>query len=163
MEIVVRTLTKNDWSSVSKVYKEGIATRIATFETEVPNWNQWDAKYFSICRFVATIDSKVVGFAVLAPVSKRQVYKGVAEVSVYVSKAFKGMHVGETLLKKIINESEANGVWTLQASIFSENTASINLHLKCGFRVVGIREKIGQLDGVWYDNHFLEKRSSKID
>ena len=163
MEIVVRTLRKSDWSSVSKIYKEGIATGIATFETEVPNWQQWDAKYFSICRFVALIEGKVVGFGVLAPVSKRHVYKGIAEVSVYVSNAFKGKHIGETLLKQLIDESETNGFWTLQASIFLENIASINLHLKCGFRVVGIREKIGQLYGTWYDNHFLERRSCKID
>ncbi|TGV01787.1 GNAT family N-acetyltransferase [Flavivirga rizhaonensis] len=163
MEIVVRPLTKSDWNSVSKIYQEGINTGIATFETKVPNWQQWDAKYVSVCRLVALVKTSVVGFAVLSPVSKRHVYKGVAEVSVYVSKAFKGNHIGETLLKKLIEESEASGFWTLQASIFSENIASINLHLKCGFRVIGIREKVGQLNGKWYDNHFLERRSSKID
>ncbi|WP_303316893.1 GNAT family N-acetyltransferase [Flavivirga abyssicola] len=163
MEIVVRPLTKSDWNSVSKIYKEGINTGIATFETEVPNWQQWDAKYVSVCRFVALVKTTVVGFTVISPVSKRHVYKGVAEVSVYISNAFKGKHIGETLLKKLIEESEASGFWTLQASIFSENIASINLHVKCGFRVIGIREKIGQLNGKWYDNHFLERRSSKID
>ena len=163
MEIAVRILTRSDWDSVSKIYKEGIATGIATFETKVPSWQQWDTKYVPVCRFVALIKRKVVGFAVLSPASKRQVYKGVAEVSVYVSNAFKGKHIGETLLKQLIDESEANGFWTLQASIFSENIASINLHLKCGFRVVGIRERIGQLNGKWYDNHFLERRSCKID
>ncbi|MDD7884711.1 GNAT family N-acetyltransferase [Flavivirga sp. 57AJ16] len=163
MEIVVRTLTKSDWPSVLKIYKEGIATGIATFETEAPSWQQWDAKYVLVCRFVALIKGKVVGFAVLSPTSKRKVYKGVAEVSVYVSKMFKGKYIGETLLRHLINESEANGFWSLQASIFSENIASINLHLKCGFRVVGIREKIGKLYGKWYDNHFLERRSCKID
>ncbi|AUP79148.1 GNAT family N-acetyltransferase [Flavivirga eckloniae] len=162
METVVRGLTKSDWNSVSKIYKEGITTGIATFETEVPDWEQWDAKHFSVCRFVALIEEKVVGFAVLSPVSKRDVYKGVAEVSVYVSNAFKRRHVGEILLKQLIEESEAHEIWTLQASIFSENRASINLHLKCGFRVVGIRERIGQLYEKWYDNHFLERRSNKI-
>ncbi len=163
VEIVVRKLLKSDWDSVSEIYKEGIATRIATFETEVPNWQQWDTKYFSVCRFVAVVRENVVGFAVLAPVSKRNVYKGVAEVSVYVSNKFKGKHIGETLLKQLVKESETNGFWTLQASIFSENIASINLHLKCGFRVIGVRERIGKLYGKWYDNHFLERRSNKIN
>ncbi|GAA3594978.1 GNAT family N-acetyltransferase [Flavivirga amylovorans] len=163
METVVKRLTRSDWSSVSKIYKEGIATGIATFETEVPNWKQWDAKYISACRFVALVKTKVVGFAVLSAVSKRDVYKGVAEVSVYVSNEFKGNHIGETLLKRLVKESEINEFWTLQASIFSENIASINLHLKCGFRLVGIRENIGQLHGKWYDNHFLERRSRKIN
>ncbi|GAA3644822.1 GNAT family N-acetyltransferase [Flavivirga jejuensis] len=163
MEIAVRALMKNDWSSVSKIYKEGIATGIATFETEVPNWKQWHAKCLPVYRFVALVKGEVVGFAVLMPVSKRYVYKGVAEVSVYVANGFKGKHIGERLLKQLVDESEFNEFWTLQANIFSENIASINLHLKCGFRVVGIREKIGQLYGKWYDNHFLEKRSSKID
>jgi L-amino acid N-acyltransferase YncA len=100
-----------------------------------------------------------VGFAVLSLVSKRDVYKGVAEVSVYVASSFKGQHIGEDLLKQLINESEEKSFWTLQAVIFSENIASIALHKKCGFRVVGIREKIGQLDGKWHDNYFLERRS----
>ncbi len=163
METVVRRLLKSDWDSVSEIYKEGITTKMATFETEVPNWQQWNAKYISVCRFVALIKEEIVGFAVLSPVSKRNVYKGVAEVSVYVSNEFRGKYIGETLLKTLIEESEAHGFWTLQASIFSENIASINLHLKCGFRAVGVRERIGKLYGKWYDNHFLERRSNKIN
>ncbi|GAA3573132.1 N-acetyltransferase family protein [Snuella lapsa] len=160
--IRLRPLDKNDWYSVSKIYSEGIATGIATFETEYPSWEQWNNKYLSHGRLVAVLNDAVIGFAVLAAVSKRIVYKGVAEVSVYVSEAFRGQHVGERLLKMLIRESEANGIWTLQASVFSENKASINLHLKCGFRMVGVREKIGKLKGTWYDNLLLERRSEII-
>jgi len=163
MKIVVRPLLKSDWDSVSKIYKEGIATGIATFETECLNWEQWDAKYLSNCRIVAVNKDIVVGFGVLAPASKRIVYRGVAEVSVYVSDDFRGKHIGETLLRQLIEDSEKDGFWTLQAGIFSENKASINLHLKSGFRVVGIRKKIGRLNGKWYDNHFLERRSDCIN
>ena len=162
MEIVVRTLLKTDWDSVSKIYKQGIATGIATFETECPNWKKWDTKYISVCRIVAVYNQHIVGFSVLSKVSKRQVYNGVAEVSVYVLNKFKGKHIGETLLKYLIYESEINGFWTLQANIFSENMASINLHNKCGFRLVGVREKIGRLNGKWYDNQLFERRSKIV-
>lgn len=158
MEIVVRPLVNSDWNAVSKIYAEGIATGIATFETEVPNWEIWNQKHIELCRIVAELKKEVVGFAVLSQVSIRDVYKGVAEVSVYVSKQHRGHKVGETLLNQLIKESEIHGFWTLQAGIFSENEASINMHKKCGFRVVGIREKIGMLHGKWYDNHFLERR-----
>lgn len=162
MEIVVRPLLETDWASVSKIFKEGIATGIATFETECPNWDNWTKKHFKACRIVAVYKNMVVGFGVLAPVSKRLVYKGVAEVSVYVSDDYRGKHIGETLLRQLIEDSEKEGFWTLQAGIFSENKASINLHLKCGFRIVGLREKIGKLRGEWYDNHFLERRSKIV-
>lgn len=163
MEIAVKPLQKTDWGAVSKIYSEGIATGVATFETECPNWDEWDTKYLSSCRTVAVVKNGVVGFAVLSQVSKRQVYRGVAEVSVYVSNGFKGKRIGESLLKSLIKESETQGFWTLQANIFSENKASINLHKKCGFRMVGVREKIGKLNGKWYDNQLLERRSKKID
>ncbi|MGM5468993.1 GNAT family N-acetyltransferase [Flavobacteriaceae bacterium LMO-SS05] len=162
MEIVVRSLVKSDWEAVSKIYKEGISTGFATFETEVPSWKLWNNKYIEHCRIVAELNHDVAGFAVLSPVSKREVYKGVAEVSVYVSDQKKGLHIGETLLNHLIKESEASGFWTLQASIFSENVASLRLHEKCGFRVVGVREKIGKLHGKWHDNHVLERRSKSI-
>jgi phosphinothricin acetyltransferase len=162
MEIVVRELLNTDWNAVSNIYAEGIATGIATFETEVPEWELWNDKYIEHSRIVAELNNEVVGFAVLSQVSKRKVYKGVAEVSVYVSTNHRGYKIGETLLKHLIMESETHGFWTLQANIFSENTASINLHKKCGFRMVGIREKIGMLQGKWYDNHLLERRSNLI-
>ena len=162
MGIVVRELLKTDWIAVSNIYAEGIATGIATFETEVPEWELWNEKYIEHIRIVAELNNEVVGFAVLSQVSKRKVYKGVAEVSVYVSTNHRGHKIGETLLKQLIMESENYGFWTLQANIFSENKASINLHKKCGFRMVGIREKIGMLHGKWHDNHLLERRSNLI-
>ncbi|HKK11621.1 MAG TPA: GNAT family N-acetyltransferase [Flavobacteriaceae bacterium] len=162
MELVVRPLIKADWETVSRIYTEGIATGIATFETTVPNWKVWNEKYIQHCRIVAELNSEVVGFAVLSPVSKRMVYKGVAEVSVYVSKQHRGYHIGETLLNQLIEESECKGFWTLQANIFSENVASIRLHEKCGFKIVGVREKIGKLHGKWHDNLLLERRSKSI-
>jgi len=160
--IELRPFQKEDFNVISKIYKQGIATGIATFETEIPNWELWDSKYIKPCRIVAIVDNTVVGFAVLSKASKRNVYKGVAEVSVYVSTDLRGKGIGEKLLNQLIKESETNGFWTLQAGIFSENRPSINLHLKCGFRIVGIRKKIGKLNGVWHDNHFLEKRTNKL-
>ena len=162
MGVTLKPLHKTHWDSVSKIYADGIKTGIATFETEVPDWELWNAKYIEPCRIVALVNEQIVGFGVLSQVSKRTVYKGVAEVTVYVDEAFRGQHIGETLLNQLIQDSEANGFWTLQAGIFSENLASIKLHKKCGFRVVGYREKIGQLYGKWYDNHFLERRSKSI-
>lgn len=163
MEIAVRSLVKNDWETVSHIYNEGIATGIATFETKVPDWDLWNEKYIDHCRIVAEINDKVIGFAVLSPVSKREVYKGVAEVSVYVSEKYRGNNIGELLLSTLIKQSESEGFWTLQANIFSENLASIRLHEKCGFRIVGLREKIGKLHDKWHDNHLLERRSHKIN
>ena len=136
MKLVLRPLIDTDWEAVSKIYAEGIKTGIATFETAIPSWELWNEKYMEHCRIVAELNHKVVGFAVLSQVSKREVYKGVAEVSVYVSEFHRGNHIGEALLNQLIKESEKNGIWTLQASIFSENNGSIGLHEKCGFRVV---------------------------
>ena len=169
MEIVVtkkglrlRALKQSDWPSVSKIYAQGIATKMATFETVVPSWDVWDKKHIDCCRIVAEYGDNVVGYAVLSAVSNRPVYKGVAEVSVYVEEQWCRKGIGEMLLTQLIKKSEDNDFWSLQAGIFSENIPSIELHKKCGFRVVGIKEKIGRLDGQWYDNHFLERRSKKI-
>ena len=162
MNASIRTYKKQDWTSVSKIYTEGIATGIATFETEVPSFDVWNEKFIKKCRLVAEINNEVVGFAVLSQVSKRIVYKGVAEVTIYVAQSNRGKGLGELLLNALIDESEKEGFWTLQAGIFSLNKPSIELHEKCGFRVVGIRKKIGKRDGIWYDNHFLERRSKKV-
>lgn len=161
-EIFIRPFAESDFQVAMKIYAEGIATGIATFETEIPDWKTWDDKYIDTCRIVATIDDLVVGFAVLSQVSKRKVYNGVAEVSVYVDSKHQEQDVGKRLLKELIKQSEIHDFWTLQAGIFSENTASINLHKKCSFRVVGIRERIGKLKGKWHDNHLLERRSKKL-
>ena len=160
--MTVRPFIKQDWTSVSRIYAKGLATGIATFETEVPSFEVWDSKFISSCRLVAEIDSEVVAFVVLSQVSKREVYKGVAEVTVYVDDKSQGRGIGYLLLTELIKCSESNGFWTLQAGIFSQNIASIKLHEKCGFRVVGVREKIGKRNGKWYDNHFLERRSKSI-
>ena len=150
-----------DWPMVAQIYKEGIDTGIATFEQNIPQWEQWDLNHIKSCRLVARYDGQVLGWAALSPVSSRCVYGGVAEVSVYVANNARGKKIGEQLLRELIAESEKQGYWTLQSGIFPENTASIGLHTKCGFREIGFRERIGQLNGVWKDNILMEKRSEK--
>lgn len=159
MSIAIRPLIKKDWDAIAQIYAEGMATGIATFETKIPDWRAWTKKYIPLCRIIAETDGKVVGFAVLSQVSNREVYRGVAEVTLYVLEQYRGKHIGETLLNVLIDESEKHGYWTLNAAIFSENTTSINLHKKCGFRIVGLREKLGQRHGKWHDNYLMERRS----
>lgn len=159
---VIRSFTYKDWKAVRSIYAQGIKTKIATFETTVPEWEDWDKKYMNTCRIVAEINDQVVGFGVLSLVSQREVYKGVAEVSIYVDEQFRGKDIGRSLLENLIVASENNGFWSLQAGIFPENEASIELHKKCGFRQVGIKEKIGKRDGKWHDNHVFERRSKII-
>ena len=156
-------MIKADWPIVSKIYNEGITTGIATFETAVPPYGDWHRAHLEYCRFVALIDSTVIGWAALSPVSSRCVYCGVAEVSIYVGRNSHGMGVGTALLKTLIMESENRGLWTLQAGIFPENQASIKLHEKMGFRFLGRRERIGKTgDGVWKDNLLFERRSKIV-
>jgi len=159
VSVTIKPLIKNHWNSVSKIYAEGVATGLATFETEIPSWENWNKKQIPSCRLIASIQNEIVGYAVLSKFSERDVYKGVAEVSIYIAQNFRGQKIGETLLKQLIKESEDEGFWALQAVIFSKNIASINLHKNCGFRIIGIREKNGQLNGIWDDNHLMEKRS----
>ena len=158
----IRAMTPDDWEAVARIYKEGIDTKLATFETEVPAWEKWDAGKLPQCRLVAETEGEVVGWAALSPVSSRYVYRGVQDVGIYISSSARGQGIGKMLLNCLIAESEAHGIWTLQAGIFSHNAASIALHTVCGFRVVGIREKIGQLDGIWYDTTIMERRSQKV-
>ena len=160
--ILTEAITYSDCSAVSRIYKEGIATGMATFEKEVPSWEDWDANHLKSCRIIARNEEEVVGWAALSPVSSRCVYGGVAEVSIYVAATARGKGVGKILMNRLIYESESEGFWTLQAGIFPENKNSIRLHEKSGFRIIGYRERIGQLDGVWKDNVLLERRSSKI-
>lgn len=157
----IRPLLPSDWPVVKKIYQQGIETGIATFETEVPDWAYWNNKYLTFCRFVAAEQSLVLGWVTLSPVSTRPVYKGVAEVSLYVAQEARGKGIGKALLHHLVTASEKAGIWTLQSAIFPENKASIHLHQLAGFRVVGIREKIGQRHGVWYDNVFLERRKKE--
>jgi phosphinothricin acetyltransferase len=155
-------MTDNDWPEVERIYREGIETGNATFETEAPSWEKWDAGHVKNCRFVAKIKEKVVGWVALSPVSSRCVYQGVAEVSVYVGSTGRGKGVGRKLLASVVEESEKQGYWTLQASVFPENVASLKLHRQLGFREVGKRERLAKREGVWRDVILLERRSEKV-
>jgi L-amino acid N-acyltransferase YncA len=150
----------DDWPAVRAIYEEGIATGDATFETEVPAWEAWDAAHLREHRLVATLDEVIIGWAAVIPVSDRCVYGGVAEHSVYVSASARGRGVGRQLLEALIASTEDAGIWTLQSGIFPENTASLRLHQACGFRVVGTRERIGHHHGRWRDVILLERRSA---
>ena len=160
--IQIRTLTDRDWEPVNSIYRDGIATGQATFETRAPSWADWDSAHLSAPRLVATSEERIVGWAALSPVSARNVYAGVAEVSVYVGNDWRGKGVGRALLETLVKESEKNTIWTLQASIFPENVASITIHKACGFREVGKRERIGKMNGVWRDTVLLERRSKRV-
>jgi L-amino acid N-acyltransferase YncA len=158
----VRPLTKSDWSDVRAIYLEGISTGNATFEREAPSWDEWHGSHLPDCRLVATKSGRVVGWAALSPISERCVYSGVAETSIYVSGTARRRGVGRALLQRLIAESEQAGIWTLQAGIFPENRASTALHKSCGFRVVGLRECLGELNGAWRDVFLLERRSKVV-
>jgi L-amino acid N-acyltransferase YncA len=148
------------WAEVKRIYEEGIATGQATFQTEAPDWDQWHSSHLPDLRFVLLEGGQVAGWAALTPVSGRCVYAGVAEISVYIGEKFRGRMYGDQLLDHLIRESEMQNIWTIQAGIFPENIASIKLHLKHGFRVIGLREKLGKQHGEWRDVNILERRSS---
>lgn len=152
----------SDWPQVAAIYQEGIETGLATLETSVPDWETWNADHIPECRFVARIGEQILGWAALTPVSGRCVYEGVAEVSVYVMAEARGQGVGRALLNALVTASEETGLWTLQAGILRENAASIGLHQACGFRIVGVRERLGQLNGVWKDIVLMERRSTVV-
>jgi phosphinothricin acetyltransferase len=148
------------WNAVARIYGEGLATGNATFETEVPPWERWDAVHLAGHRLVALDGGQVVGWTALSPVSDRCAYAGVAEESVYVAGAARGRGIGQALLEEVIRRSEQDGIWTIQTNIFPENDASLRLHQRVGFRVVGTRERVGRLHGVWRDVVFVERRSA---
>jgi len=162
METQIRTLTDDDWEAVRAIYLAGIATGQATFETEAPNWTTWNNSHLPAPRLVAVSEEIPGGWAALSRVSTRPVYAGVAEVSVYVAEEMRGRGLGGLLLKALIKGSEENGIWTLQASIFPENVASISLHHSCGFREVGRRERIARMKGIWRDTLLFERRSKLV-
>jgi L-amino acid N-acyltransferase YncA len=157
-DLRIEPLLEDDWPAVAEIYREGIATRQATFETEVPEWNAWDEAHLPEHRLVARVDGEVVGWAALMPVSRRAVYAGVADLSVYVAAPARGRGVGRALLEALVDSARAGGLWTLQAGVFPENGASLALHRSLGFRQVGVRERIGRLDGEWRDVVLLELR-----
>jgi L-amino acid N-acyltransferase YncA len=160
--LTFRLLEETDWHEVARIYGEGIATGNATFETEVPAWDEWDRGHLDVCRLVAVSNGAVVAFAALSRVSARPVYRGVAEPSIYVAAAARGKRVGDSLLGKLVATTEDAEFWTLQTAIFPENVASVRLHERHGFRVVGTRERLGQRDGVWRDVLLMERRSSTV-
>jgi L-amino acid N-acyltransferase YncA len=162
MSVEIRPMEPADWERVRAIYEQGIASGQATFELEAPSWERWDAAHHSFARLVARFEDRVIGWAALSPVSGRCCYAGVAEASVYVDTDHRGQGVGRQLLLETIAESERRGIWTLQGGTFAENEASLRLQLACGFRVVGRRERIGQLHGVWRDTVLTERRSPVV-
>jgi L-amino acid N-acyltransferase YncA len=159
---MVRKMTESDQIRVLEIYKKGIETRNATFETSVPSWIEWDSKHIKHSRFVFEENGVTNGWVALSQVSSRFVYRGVAEVSIYIDLRFAKHGIGTKLLEKVLQSAEENGVWTLQSSVFPENLATLRLHEKFGFRVVGKREKIASLDGIWRDTIILERRSKNV-
>jgi L-amino acid N-acyltransferase YncA len=153
-------MTADCWASVRSIYLEGIATGNATFQQTAPEWKEWDEGHLRVCRMIARSAREIIGWAALSPVSKRPVYAGVAEVSIYIAEAARNGGVGKKLISRLIADSEAEGIWTLQAGILPENEASIRLHSSAGFRIVGTRERLGSLNGRWRDVVLMERRSS---
>jgi L-amino acid N-acyltransferase YncA len=160
--VELRPLEPEDWAAVADIYWDGMRDGLATFQTEVPSWEAWDRAHLRDHRLVATLLGEVVGWAALSAASTRRCYSGVAENSVYVAREAQGLGIGRSLLEALIADAEAAGFWTIQTSIFPENRASLVLHERCGFRVVGTRERVGKRDGVWRDTVFLERRSEVI-
>ncbi|MFW2487821.1 N-acetyltransferase family protein [Clostridium chromiireducens] len=163
MNYTIEEMKKSDWEEVAKIYFEGINTGIATFQNSIPTFEEWDNGHVVSCRLVARSEEKVLGFAALSPTSSRAVYSGVAEVSIYIGENYRGLGIGQSLLLNLIRLSEENNFWTLQSGIIRENAASIELHKKCGFREIGIRENVAKMDnGVWHDTVLMERRSKIV-
>jgi len=158
----IEPLTEKHWPEVKAIYESGIATGNAHFSLNVPGWDEWDHTHVKSCRFVAIADGKVLGWAALTAISDRCVFAGVAEVSVYVTEKARGKGVGKQLLGELVKESEKHNFWTVESRIFAENIASIKIHEQNGFRIIGRRERIGMLNGVWRDTVLLEKRSNNV-
>lgn len=159
----LRPLAPGDWPDVARIWREGIASGLATFETEPPTWPEFDTTRLEGHRLVAELEAAVAGWAALAPVSARECYAGVVENSVYVSERARGRGIGLALLEALVGGADANGIWTIQTSIFPENEASVALHERIGFRIVGRRERIAKLAGAWRDVLFLERRSPVVE
>ena len=160
--MTVEPMTPADWPEVVAIYKEGMETGVGTFETAAPSWDDWDAGRLPHSRLVARDDGRVIGWAALSAASKRACYSGVADVAIYVARLARGNGVGRTLLEALIASAEAHGIWTLQGVTMAGNSASIALQQRCGFRVIGRRERIAKRDGRWHDTVMLERRSTIV-
>jgi phosphinothricin acetyltransferase len=160
--LVIEEMRPEDWVQMRSIYAEGLATGQSTFETQTPDWPTWNETHHQHSRLVARLGGEVVGWGALAPVSRRRCYAGVAEASLYVATRWQGRGIGKRLLEALIASSERNGIWTLTGATFPENTASLRLQESCGFRLVGRRERIGQLHGIWRDTVLTERRSKLV-
>ena len=162
MRFLIEEMKDEDWERVRFIYAEGIAGGNATFDTQVPEREEWDRAHLRECRLVARDSGRVVGWGALSPISDRRAYAGVAEVSIYIATSLRRKGIGKALLRALIDASERAGLWTLQSGVFPENKASVALHKTCGFREVGLRQRIGRLDGVWKDVVLMERRSERL-
>lgn len=162
MDFTVDQMKDSDWQAVRSIYEEGIATGNATMVTGALGWEEWSTSHLRSCRLAARSEGEVIGWAALSPVLSECAYSGVAGVSVYVAASARGQGVGKALLRALVEESESAGLWTLQARIFPENVASVALHESCGFRTVGVRQRIGKLNDVWRDVILMERRSKVV-
>ena len=158
----IRNFKKSDFNSVKSIYQQGIDTGNATFQKKAKGWNEWNSSFLDTCRIVAELNDEVVGWAALSAASKRTVYNGVAEVSIYIAKNYANYGIGNSLLSELVSTSENEGIWTLQAGIFPENEPSIAIHSKNGFKTIGVREKLGKMNGAWRDILFMERRSKVV-
>ncbi len=159
----IKPIQPKNYSAIAEIYLQGIATGHATFQTEALTWIDWDKSHLPFCRLAAFENGEMLGWVALSPVSSRCVYGGIAEVSIYVAAEARGKGIGKLLFVQLIKESEENGLWTLQSGIFPENEVSIKLHEQMGFRKIGHREKIGNMNGIWIDNVIMERRSKIVD
>jgi L-amino acid N-acyltransferase YncA len=160
--MIIHSLSVVHWPQVKSIYEQGIASGHATFQTSAPDWEQWDKAHIAIPRLVMTEDDRVLAWAALSPVSSRSVYAGVAEVSIYVAAENQGRGIGKHILEQLILQSEHNNFWTLQAAIFPENKPSLKIHERLGFRVIGERERIGKMNGIWRSTILMERRSKIV-
>jgi phosphinothricin acetyltransferase len=159
---MIRNLENSDASAILEIYRQGLDSGEASFETEPPDWATWNKKYHPFCRLGWELDEQLQGWATLAPVSARDCYRGVAEVSIYVARDHLGKGIGSRLMAELIAASESNGIWSLYSSIFPENQSTLRLHLGHGFREVGVRERIARHNGRWRNTLILERRSTSV-
>lgn len=163
MNYEIREMLPDDGKRVLEIFQQGIDGGNATFDKDVPTWESWDMNFYRTCRWILENDkSEIIGWAALKPISNRDCYRGVAEISIYIDNAYQGKGLGTVLMKKLILDSEEHGFWTLQSGIFPENQVSIHLHEKLGFRIVGTRERIAEMKGNWRDVILMERRSKVV-